>query len=79
MHTDANEIAGVMEEIFGREMTTADRLCQHCHLHHAIGAHVMYRSSGMVVRCPTCGHIAATIVPTPEGHAVSLGGAWMFT
>jgi hypothetical protein len=77
MHTDANELAGVFEEIFDRDLTAADRICQHCHRRHPVGAHPLFRGSGMVVRCPSCGHLAAAIVPLREGHAVSLHGAWM--
>ena len=78
MHTDANEIAGLLREVFGREMTGTERICQHCHRHSEIGSHRLFHGAGSVLRCPTCGHPAATIVPLREGHAVSLHGAWMF-
>ena len=76
-HTDANEIAGLFEEVMGRDMTTVVRICQHCHRHNQIGAHMLFHGAGAVVRCPTCGHRAAAIVPLRQGHAVSLHGAWM--
>jgi hypothetical protein len=78
VHTDANEVAGLFEELFGRDVTNVVRVCQHCHRHGAVGSHPMFHGSGMVVRCPTCGHLAATIVPLAAGYAVSLHGAWMF-
>jgi hypothetical protein len=77
LHTDANELAGLFEEVFGRDLTANVRICQHCHRHHQVGAHPLFRGAGMVVRCPSCGHLAAAIVPLREGHAVSLHGAWM--
>jgi hypothetical protein len=79
MHTDANEMAGAFEEIFGRDVTNVVRLCQNCHRRHAVGSHLMYRGSGMVMRCPTCGHPAAVVMPVLDGNAVSLHGAWMLT
>lgn len=76
-HTDANELAGLFEEIFGRDMTAAQRICQHCHGRSQVGAHKLFRGAGMVVRCPTCGRPAAAIVELREGYAVSLHGAWL--
>lgn len=79
MHTDANEIAGLLEEIFCRDLTGMDRICQHCHRRNPIGAHTLFHGAGLVLRCPTCGHPASTIVPLRDGHAVSLHGTWLFS
>ena len=38
LHTDGNAIAGVLEEIFGVEVTATMRVCQSCGQEHAIGA-----------------------------------------
>jgi Family of unknown function (DUF6510) len=78
MHTDANEIAGLLEELFARDLTSADRVCQSCHQRSRIGAHRLYRGAGAVLRCPHCGDRAAAIVALREGHAVSLHGSWLF-
>jgi hypothetical protein len=78
MHTDANEIAGLFEELFGRDLTSAMRVCQACHRRHLIGEHRLYHGAGLVVRCPSCGHPAATIVTHASGHAVSMHGTWSF-
>jgi hypothetical protein len=77
MHTDANEMAGLFEELFGRDLTTVERICQACRKRNLIGAHRLYRGAGLVLRCPTCGHSAAVFVPVREGHAVSLHGSWV--
>jgi predicted RNA-binding Zn-ribbon protein involved in translation (DUF1610 family) len=71
-HTDANEIAGLLEEVFGIEMTATMRTCQSCGQEHAIGEHLLYRGAGLVLRCPNCGDIAAAIV----AQRVKLFGTW---
>jgi hypothetical protein len=77
MHTDANAIAGLLEEIFAREMTGAERVCQSCRARSTIGAHRLYRGAGAVLRCPACGDVAACIVTLPDGYALSLRGTWL--
>jgi Family of unknown function (DUF6510) len=75
-HTDANEIAGLLQEVFLAEMTTARRKCQSCHQDRPIGEHRLYKSAGYVLRCPACGDVAACIVAAPERCAISLRGTW---
>jgi predicted RNA-binding Zn-ribbon protein involved in translation (DUF1610 family) len=77
MHTDGNAIAGLLEELFGADMTDVDRTCQSCHRHFAIGEHRLYESAGYVLRCPGCGDVAARIAELPDQHVVGLHGAWM--
>jgi predicted RNA-binding Zn-ribbon protein involved in translation (DUF1610 family) len=72
LHTDGNAIAGVLEEVFGTDMTATIRICQSCGQEHAIGAHLLYRGAGLVLRCPNCGDMAAVIVAT----RVKLFGTW---
>jgi hypothetical protein len=76
MHTDANAIAGVLEEVFVAEVTTAVRRCQSCGNEHPIGAHPLYTGAGYVLRCPGCGDVAGTIVARPDSYVVSLRGTW---
>jgi predicted RNA-binding Zn-ribbon protein involved in translation (DUF1610 family) len=71
-HTDGNAIAGMLEEIFGREMTDTMRTCQSCGRERAIGAHRLYHGAGLVLRCPNCGDVAAVIV----AQRVRLFGTW---
>jgi uncharacterized Zn finger protein len=78
MHTDGNAIAGLLEEIFAREVTAAERVCQSCGSQRHIGAHRLYRSAGLVLRCPNCGDIAACIATVNGGYAISIRGTWLF-
>jgi len=78
MHTDGNAIAGVLEEVFARDVTATDRVCQSCRARRAIGGHRLFRGAGMVLRCPACGDIAAAIVAVEQGYAVSIRGTWLF-
>jgi uncharacterized Zn finger protein len=78
MHTDGNAIAGLLEEIFARDVTGAERVCQSCGAQRHIGAHRLYRSAGLVLRCPACGDVAACIAIVADGYAVSIRGTWLF-
>lgn len=78
MHTDGNAIAGLLEEIFAREMTSAERVCQSCNARSQIGAHRLHRGAGLVLRCPACGEVAACIATLGGGYAVSIRGTWLF-
>jgi DNA-directed RNA polymerase subunit RPC12/RpoP len=74
---DGNGIAGLLAETFGADMTTMPRRCQSCGSRHVVGEHRAYRGAGTVLRCPTCGDVAAVIVVLPDRHAVKLAGTWM--
>jgi hypothetical protein len=76
MHTDANAIAGVLEEVFGDEAISAGRRCQGCGSDHPIAEHHLYTSAGYVLRCPSCGILAATIVERPDRYVLSVHGIW---
>jgi predicted RNA-binding Zn-ribbon protein involved in translation (DUF1610 family) len=76
MHTDGNQIAGLLEEIFGMEMTAETRTCQSCGETRAVGSHRLYTGAGYVLRCPNCGDMAAAIVNRPDDYRVSLFGTW---
>jgi ferredoxin-NADP reductase len=75
-HTDGNAIAGLLQEVFVAEMTTAGRVCQSCGQDHPIGAHRHYEGAGHVLRCPGCGDLAATIAVLPDRYVIGLHGAW---
>jgi hypothetical protein len=77
-HIDGNGAAGLLGEVFLAEITTAHRICQSCHAERAIGAHPAYEGPGVVLRCPQCGDIAATLVALPERRVFSLHGTWVF-
>jgi uncharacterized Zn finger protein len=59
---DGNSVAGVLQEVFAVEMTTAIATCGACGAAEAIGATHVFRGAGIVMRCPHCGDVLATIV-----------------
>ena len=73
---DGNAIAGLLVEVFGVELTTTERGCQSCGAVTRVGAHRMYRSAGIVLRCPVCGDLALRITTLPDRHVVLLAGSW---
>jgi Family of unknown function (DUF6510) len=76
LHTDGNGVAGMLQEIFVAEITTAMRVCDGCGEEHPIGAHLAYRGAGMVLRCPGCGAEAAVVSALPDAYVIGLRGAW---
>ena len=57
-------------------MTDVMRGCASCGERHAIGAHMLYRSAGLVLRCPSCDDTAMVVVTLPDRTLVQLNGAW---
>lgn len=76
MHTDGNGIAGLLQEVFVAEVTTARRVCDGCGEEHAIGEHRAYHGAGAVLRCPGCGSVAATVTETPGEVVIEFSGVW---
>ena len=69
-HTlDANALAGMLEEVFGRDMTARMSQCAHCGNQAQIGTLRVYdmHGPGVVLRCSTCAGIALRIVRRPDG------------
>jgi hypothetical protein len=72
---DGNAAAGVLEEVFAREMTVAIETCAGCGTSEALGAvHVYLGGPGMVLRCPHCTNILMCIVHAREEVHVDLSG-----
>ena len=76
LHTDGNAIAGMLQEVFVAEVTDARRVCATCRKENAIGAHRLFQGAGYVLRCPSCGDVAAAIAVRPDAYALSLRGTW---
>jgi uncharacterized protein DUF6510 len=76
---DGNAIAGLLGEMFGREMTMVDRGCATCGRHNPVGAHRLFKGAGMVLRCPACGDLALRITVVEDRHVVHLRGTWTMT
>ena len=71
---DGNAIAGLLRDIFGREMTTATGTCASCGASEPVGGVHVFRSAGAVLRCPRCGHVLAKIVQRQTRACVDLTG-----
>jgi ribosomal protein S27E len=79
MHTDGNELAGVLDELFGTEMSGARRRCASCRALRVVAEHPLYHGAGQVLRCPACGDVAATVIEHSGGYAVTLRGTWLLS
>ncbi len=77
-YVDGNAIGGLLAEILVGEPTTAERICQSCRARHPIGAHRSFRAAGVVLRCPSCGDVAARVAPLPDRNVVEFRGRWIF-
>jgi hypothetical protein len=75
---DGNALGGLLQELFGAEMTGAPHTCQSCGTERPVAAHRMYLGAGTVLRCPACGQIALVAAALRDGHVVHLTGAWRF-
>ena len=59
---DGNAVAGLLQEVFAVEMTTAIGTCNRCGATDAVGAVHVFRGAGMVMRCPNCDNALMMIV-----------------
>jgi hypothetical protein len=59
---DGNAVAGLLQEVFAAEMTTAIGTCGGCGNTAAVGATHVFRGAGIVMRCPHCDNVLVTIV-----------------
>jgi Zn finger protein HypA/HybF involved in hydrogenase expression len=59
---DGNAIAGLLQEVFAVEMTTAVGVCGACGATQAVGAVHVFRGAGVVLRCPHCDNALVKIV-----------------
>jgi Family of unknown function (DUF6510) len=72
---DGNAIAGLMQQVFGSEMTTATTVCRYCGATRALAELVVYlEAPGTVVRCRTCGGILMVFARHRLMTCVDLGG-----
>ena len=59
---DGNAAAGLRQEVFAVEMTTAIGTCASCGAAGPVGAVHVYHGAGIVLRCPHCDNVLAKIV-----------------
>jgi hypothetical protein len=63
---DGNAAGGILRAVFGTEMTTAVGTCDGCGNAGPVGAVRLYRSAGLVLRCPHCDAVLLKIVTAEE-------------
>ena len=71
---DGNAVAGLLHDVFGTEMTTATGTCGNCGASAAVGAVHVFRSAGVVLRCPRCDNVLVKIVERQTQICVDLRG-----
>jgi hypothetical protein len=73
---DGNALAGLLESLFGGDMTAIPGQCAHCHTVNMVGAMRAYMGGpGAVLRCPACDEVVLRIVATAESTYVDARGA----
>jgi hypothetical protein len=63
---DGNAVAGLLQEVFAVEMTTAMGTCGNCGATEPVGATHVFRGAGIVMRCPNCDYVLVKIVKADE-------------
>jgi hypothetical protein len=72
---DANAVAGMLEEVFGTDMTATDCRCAACGRAGEVGTLLAYTNApGVVLRCPACSAVMLRMVETPRGTLVEAKG-----
>jgi hypothetical protein len=59
---DGNAVAGLLQEVFAVEMTTAIGTCNNCGATGPVGATHVFRGAGIVVRCRDCDNTLMKVV-----------------
>jgi hypothetical protein len=72
---DANAVAGLLEQVFGADMTAADSQCAGCGRQGEVGTLLAYTNApGIVLRCPACSAVMLRVVETPRGMLIEAKG-----
>jgi Family of unknown function (DUF6510) len=59
---DGNAIAGLLQQVFGEEMTTANGVCAHCGARRQVAElSVFVQAPGTVARCPSCTDVVLVV------------------
>ncbi|MFW3170949.1 DUF6510 family protein [Geodermatophilus sp. CPCC 206100] len=59
---DGNAVAGLLQDVFAVETTTAIATCRGCGAPTPMGATHVFRGAGFVLRCPHCEAALVTLV-----------------
>jgi hypothetical protein len=77
---DGNALAGLLESVFGDDMTASPGRCGHCGTVSMVGAMRVYMGGpGAVVRCPACDEVVLRVVETADATYVDARGAAYLT
>jgi uncharacterized protein DUF6510 len=72
---DGNAIGGLLQELFGHEMTSAPTVCGSCGAARQVAELVVYlRAPGTVVRCRSCESVLMVFVTVHDRTCVDLMG-----
>jgi hypothetical protein len=72
---DGNAVAGMLEQVFGVDMTAADSQCAGCGREGELGTLLAYTNApGVVLRCPACSAVMLRMVETPRGTLIEAKG-----
>ena len=74
---DGNAVAGLLQEVFAVEMTTAIGTCNACGATNPVGALHVFRGAGVVMRCPNCDEVLVTIVRGDSRMWIGFAGVRM--
>ena len=75
LRLDGNAAAGLLDDVFVAEVTTAILSCAGCGRTGAVGAaHVYDRAPGVVLRCPGCSAVLMRFARTREELVADLRG-----
>jgi Family of unknown function (DUF6510) len=72
---DGNAAAGILQQVFAAEVTTASGTCAGCGRVDALGAVVVYSSGpGLVLRCRGCDSVLVKVATDGERTWVDMRG-----
>jgi hypothetical protein len=75
LRLDGNAAAGLLDEVFAPEVTTAILGCAGCGMTGPVGAaHVYDRAPGVVLRCPGCSRVLMRFARTRDELIADLRG-----
>jgi hypothetical protein len=75
MTLDGNAVAGLLEEIFGTDLTGQPCDCAHCGNHAEVGTmRAFILGPGVTLRCSICGEVMIRVVQTPDATYLDLRG-----
>ena len=79
MRLDGNAMAGMLGEVFAREMTASEIACGGCGRVEPMGAeHAYTQAPGIVMRCCHCDSVLLVVVRSGERYRFGLGKAkWL--